>query len=449
MLKFARNRSSSAERVSRSPLPPQVQRFQRTNTREFSPARVPARHEDTPRGARTSSLERVPMKSRRQLTFDTCDTPYRTGSAMVEPLPPRVSEMAPPPVVRTANVKPSRLPVKTPQSSPVLEAPIPQQLNPAYREMSSGTYCRLGSKATFAPMTPTLVKLSHPHVLDGVKPEPVPKSVLKRQAHYDFHRAVERLVEKLDLQLDTSSESGYGSDDHDSLSSGSQRLSKASASSTEDPSPPPLPRRGRNAKRVQFDSYVLLLQGIRERNLDLVQCHIKEVCGAALATDEVMLEFMRVVIEGHELLVQELLTHGCNPNFTDPSGLTPLHLAAAFNSLPIIKILLNHGAAIFARAHTSGKIASEMCSPRSPNFQACNAYLKCMEECLGVANQGKVYVARQYRTCRSDELCIKPGEELVVNRKGDYPGSAWWWCRNVHGQEGYALKDLLSLQPEK
>merc|ERR1712038_1788984 len=48
---------------------------------------------------------------------------------------------------------------------------------------------------------------------------------------YDFHRAIEKLVEKMDLQLlDTSSESGYGSD-QDSLKS------QDSTSSTTTPSP--------------------------------------------------------------------------------------------------------------------------------------------------------------------------------------------------------------------
>ena len=41
-------------------------------------------------------------------------------------------------------------------------------------------------------------------------------------------------------------------------------------------------------RRVRFDSYVLFLQGLRERNLELVQTHIRDVCDAALTTDEVV-----------------------------------------------------------------------------------------------------------------------------------------------------------------
>ncbi len=310
-------------------------------------------------------------------------------------------------------------------------------------------------------MTPTLVKLQR--AAKGVAPPPPPpKSVLKRggNARYDFHRAVERLVEKLDLQLlDTSSESGYGSEqDVDSLNSVSSNATAASAataassseastapSTEQSPPPPPLPRR-RGRRRVQFDSYVLLLQGLKERNLELVQANVREVCREAMSTDEVTLEVMRCVVDSEEAILREVLAHGFDANFADPAGLTPLHLAAAFNLLPVIKLLIANGAAVFARAHSSGQTPSAMCSPRVRNYEACQAYLRCMEECLGVANGGACHAARPYRTCRSDELCVAAGERVVVRRKGDYEGSAWWWCESGDGrQQGYVLKDLLAL----
>jgi hypothetical protein len=319
--------------------------------------------------------------------------------------------------------------------------------------VSSGTLCRL------APLTPTLEKLSSAHVSEGVVlPNPPPKSVLKRGAKYDFHRAIERLVEKLDMQLmDTSSESGYGSEQEAeslnsvSLSSSTASTSTSSSSSSDSKSsscasaPPPLPKR-RGRRRVQFDSYVLLLQGLKERNLELVQANVREVCREAMATDEVALEFMRCVVDSEEGILREMLTHGFDANFADPAGLTPLHLAAAFNLLPVIKQLISHGAAVNARAHSSGHTPSGMCNPRVLNYEACQAYLRCMEECLGVANVGVAYAARHYRTCRSDELSVSAtGDRVRVQRKGDYDGSAWWWCENDAGEQGYVLKDLLTL----
>lgn len=427
MLKFTRQqRSTSAERnvnsrlnqrVTNSEPVPASNRFQRTNTREFSPARQLQRNglQLTPR-RNSSSLERP--KTRRQLNF----TDLRDQGGFVSPRDISYNrQIHSPPVVRTAKFN-----TKRPNGNSDLNA---HQSSP-----------------TLGPLTPTLEKLSSPHVTEGVKPTPLLKSVLKS----DFHRAVERLVEKLDLQLlDTSSESGYGSDDHDSLAAAiSNKLIKGQQV------PPPIPSRGRGTKKkVQFDSYVLLLQGLRENNLEMVQKHVQEVCAEALTTDEVLTEMMKSVIEGNEYVLRELLIHGADPNYTDPCGLTPLHLAATFNNLSLVKILLDFGAAIFARAHSSGKIPSELCSPRfiSPNghaYQACLAYLRCMEECLGVANGGVVYVARPYRTsCRNDELCVQVGQRLNVIRKGDYQGSCWWWCRKDEtGEEGYVLRDLLALR---
>lgn len=405
--------------------------------------------------------------------------------------------------------------------------------SPDYETVYSGTFCRLlplpsskqPSSSTSAspsvPMTPTLQKLSAAIKsnnsvikLKSVLKKKNNQQVLKNSSNqgetimannngYDFHRAIEKLVEKMDLQLlDTSSESGYGSD-QDSLtstnSSGVQVANSAgcspstkvatgtptvtiaqkkpSATVTSPSKPPslpprlatstngssPLPRRqpppipspqsishqkrdGTRKKRVRFDSYVLFLQGLRERDLELVQTHVRDVCDAALATDEVMAEFLATVIEGREAIVRELLAFGFSANtVADPTGMTPLHLAAAFNHLPLVRILLAHGAAVFTRAHSSGKVASELCSRQLPGYQACHAYLRCMEECLGVANGGKVYSTQAYKTTRCDELGLDGGEELQVIRKGDYNGSSWWWCCNRHGQQGYVLQDLLAL----
>ena len=90
------------------------------------------------------------------------------------------------------------------------------------------------------------------------------------------------------LQLDTSSESGYGSD-QDSLKSQQEQQSSptgAQGGSQVGGAPPLLPPRASPApqqpalpprlektakKRVQFDSYVLFLQGLRERDLEMVQ----------------------------------------------------------------------------------------------------------------------------------------------------------------------------------
>lgn len=431
------------------------------------------------------------------------------------------------------------------KENPNIKSQFTNAESPDYETVYSGMFCRLlpppsssGSKnintsqsspvtsLPSVPMTPTLQKLSAAinsnnsviklkSVLKKKQSNPTDKNdksasgknvgdatnTIVNNSGYDFHRAIEKLVEKMDLQLlDTSSESGYGSD-QDSLTSQNSASSTTSPSplsssvptagiptittvpksspSVSSPSKPPslpprlatskscgsspLPRRapppipsiqttpqankdGSKKRRVRFDSYVLFLQGLRERDLELVQIHIRDVCDAALATDEVVAEFLAAVIEGREAIVRECLAFGFSANTTaDPTGMTPLHLAAAFNHLPLVRILLAHGAAVFARAHSSGKVASELCSRQLPGYQACHAYLRCMEECLGVANTGKVYSTQAYRTTRCDELGLNSGDELVVIRKGDYNGSSWWWCCNQLGQQGYVLQDFLAL----
>jgi len=178
-----------------------------------------------------------------------------------------------------------------------------------------------------------------------------------------------------------------------------------------------------------------------------VRTYLDEVCDEALATEEVVNACLRAAVEDDGPLLRDLLGRGFDVNAADPAGLTLLHLAATFNNLPLARLLLARGAAPFARTHSRGQVPSELCSRRLPGFQACRAYLRCTEECLGVANGGLARVARAYRTSRRDELGLLPGETLRVLRRGDYPGSCWWWCQNGRGEEGYALRDLLAPNP--
>lgn len=327
------------------------------------------------------------------------------------------------------------------------------------------TLCLLpGTRSVcMAPMTPTLQKIAST-MASTTASCLSPKSVLKKR--YDFHRAVEKLVQEKfvpnhtsspNVPLDTSSESGYGSD-QDSLNNLSQQVQTASPTVHIPPLPPrggggsgngnqpPSADRKSRRKQVKFDSYVMLLQGLRDRDLDVVHSHLDQVSDAAMLTEEVSSAFLTSIVENREDLVMALLNRGFDVNSSaDSAGLTGLHLAAAFNYLPIVRLLLSKGACIFALAHSSGKKAADLCSRNLPGYQACHAYLRCMEECLGVANQGKVYATQTYHTARNDELELSRGQFLTVLRKGDYPGSSWWWCTDQNGRQGYVLREVLSL----
>merc|ERR1719431_2361712 len=102
------------------------------------------------------------------------------------------------------------------------------------KNRNSGLFCRSGSavKATFAPMTTTLSTLP---------------TILPRKPKLDtFLQGGQGNLWKMEL-LDTSAESGYGTDSSDNNS-------LKSLNPTE-PSPPPLPKR-KPRRKVQFDSYV-------------------------------------------------------------------------------------------------------------------------------------------------------------------------------------------------
>jgi len=313
----------------------------------------------------------------------------------------------------------------------------------------------LTRNVAMAPMTPTLQKLAT--TVASISP----KSVLKRR--YDFHKAVEKLVQEKFVPnhtsspviqpLDTSSESGYGSD-QDSLSQQQQppalppRGLKTSSNPTSNATSSSKPDSLKKKKQVKFDSYVMLLQGLRDRDLDTIHTHLDKVSDAALYTDEISAAFLTAIVENREDIVTALLRRGFDVNASaDSTGLTGLHLAAAFNYLPLVRLLLSHGACIYTLAHSSGKKAADLCSNNLPGYQACHAYLRCMEECLGVANQGRVYASQSYHTARSDELELSKALSLTVLRKGDYPGSSWWWCQDLQGRQGYVLRELLSLNP--
>jgi hypothetical protein len=185
-----------------------------------------------------------------------------------------------------------------------------------YEAIFSGTMCR-GTKQPDVPATcttPTTSKRPSAFTaLPSLARGNLKKGLLANshlvEPNSEFHRAVVRLVENLDLQLlDTSSESGYGSD-QDSLNN----LANMIIQRSEVIRPPPVPSRGlrpatKEKKSVRFDSYVMLLQGLRDRNLDLVRVHLREVCDEALATEEVVNEFLTIVIEGNEPLITEMLT---------------------------------------------------------------------------------------------------------------------------------------------
>jgi len=248
--------------------------------------------------------------------------------------------------------------------------------------------------------------------------------------------------------LDTSGESGYSTDNSDKESLRSQDSGHASIPSLPAP-PPPLPRR-KPRRKVQFDSYVLLIQALKDRDLKGILSTIFSVSPEALCTEDVIYHFHTALLR-QDLEVAELLVRaGAEVNTFDHRGWSALHCAASLARLDMIKLLLMNGAAVLARTHTSGHTPSQLLPPDNPAYTQCLAYLACMEECLGTVNNRLTLAAATYKACRADELTISKGDRLFVIRRGDIAENGggqrmWWWVRNAQGTEGYVLRDLLAL----
>ena len=237
--------------------------------------------------------------------------------------------------------------------------------------------------------------------------------------------------------LDTSGESGYGTDNSDSNSLRSQDSCE--------PAPPPLPRR-KPRRRVQFDSYVLLIQSLKERDMEGILSTIFNVSPEALCTEDVIFYFHTAILRQDYEMTELLVRAGAEVNTFDHRGWSALHCACSVARLDMIKLLLQNGAAVLARTHHSSETGTQLLPQDNPAFPQCLAYLRCMEECLGTVNSRIALAAANYKACRIDELSIRKGERLVVVRRGDLPNNEmWWWLRSSSGKEGYVLRDLLAL----
>ena len=240
--------------------------------------------------------------------------------------------------------------------------------------------------------------------------------------------------------LDTSAESGYGTDTSDNNS----LKSVNSATETDSASPPPLPKR-KPRRRVQFDSYVLLIQSLKDRDLKGIVSTIFNVSSEALCTEDVIFHFHTAILRQDFEVFELLVRGGVEVNTFDHRGWSALHCAASLARLDMIKLLLQNGAAVLARTHHSSQTATQLLPLDNPAYPQCLAYMRCMEECLGTVNTRLVLAAASYRATRVDELSIARGERLTVLRRGDVNNEMWWWVASARGEEGYVLRDLLAL----
>uniref|UniRef100_A0A182RAG8 SH3 domain-containing protein n=1 Tax=Anopheles funestus TaxID=62324 RepID=A0A182RAG8_ANOFN len=185
------------------------------------------------------------------------------------------------------------------------------------------------------------------------------------------------------------------------------------------------------SRRVSFDPLALLLDASLEGELELVEKTAMQVTNPSAANDEGITALHNAICAGHFEIVKFLVNFGCDVNAQDSDGWTPLHCAASCNNLPMVKFLVESGACLFAATLSDHETPAE----------------KCIQEKLGILNNGEVHAVFAYESQQPDELSFFVNDKLTIIRKGDEAEREWWWARNSLTTEGYVPRNLLGLYP--
>ena len=215
---------------------------------------------------------------------------------------------------------------------------------------------------------------------------------------------------------------------------------------------------GSNGRRVSFDPLALFLDAALEGELDLLIQTSKQVPDLNASHEECVTALHNATVAGHYNVAKYLIEAGCDINKQDSGGWTPLHCAASGNNLPLVKLLIENGALVYAIERKDQCTPAMKCQEGEEGYKECHKYLSSVQNNLGVINNGKVYALYDYTAKREDELSFKTGDELTILRRDDSDEQEWWWAQKradeqsdsetvVDIKEGYIPRNLVGLHP--
>nr|XP_057936197.1 relA-associated inhibitor isoform X2 [Doryrhamphus excisus] len=200
-----------------------------------------------------------------------------------------------------------------------------------------------------------------------------------------------------------------------------------------------------SGRRARLSPLVLALDGALMGELETVQRAIQEMQDPSQPNDEGITALHNAICGGHYNVVDFLVRIGANISSPDSHGWTPLHCAASCNDRHLCEFLVRNGAAVMAMTESDGATAAQKCDPYAIGFEACETFLRGVEEVMGIENSGVLYALWSYPAQASDELSFREGDMVTILQK--HNASDWWWA-SLCGREGFVPSNYFGLFPK-